>query len=178
MYDEDFTVETTADRVYRRFFSPRVDQRLKDWANDVLQEIQGDLDQVLRFDEGYEDHLLEYISREVGRADEREVPVCTCSDQGCKLKRGEIPHDVEESDEIERGIKQFKHQHTGVPNVLIEGRQAWSEKRGEVWHTLRRLEAHLIEDGYVPDPDWEWDGEEPEAEADAESDEAETAAAD
>lgn len=151
-----FSIETTADRVYRRFHNPNIEQEVKEWANEQLREIQLGLDQVLQFDEGFEDHLLAFIKTEIDRyhvddvqgspyESARKRPICTCEDLGCKLKNGRLPHAVVTADSMQQGIKAFKHEHRGTPLVLLDGAEAWSEKRAEVWSVLRHIETYLVE---------------------------------
>jgi len=161
-YDEEFTIATTADRVYRRFDNPHVNEEIKDWANDQLRSIQPDLDRVLDFDNGYRDFLLDYMSTEVDRfPDERSDPICTCDDLGCVLKDGRLPRQVVTADTIEDGIKRYKQTHGGTPQVLIDGAEKWRQKRRNVWYVLRHIETHMTEDRTeVPDdPDPAIDGE-------------------
>lgn len=160
---DSFTVETTATRLYRRFHYIEIDERLKDWANEELRGVQEDLDRVLRFDDGFEDHLLDYIPREVEKwqsdsvdeipyDDLRERPICTCDDLGCPLKNARLPEAVRDADDLQQGIKSWKQEHEGSPEVLIDGVEAWNETRAEVWHTLRRIETYLTpENDDLPD---------------------------
>lgn len=147
-YDEEFTIQTTVDRCYRKFHNDRIDDDVREWANEQIRSIQSDLDQVLQFDDGYRDFLLEYMSTEVDRLSdgERTDPVCTCEDLGCPLKDGRLPRVVQQSDTIEDGIKKYKQTHRGTPRVLIDAAQTWREKRRDCWFVLRHVESHMTED--------------------------------
>lgn len=181
VFDSEFTIKTTADRVYRRFHNQAIDEEMKDWANQQLREIQPDLDTVLEFDDGYRSFLLDYIPREVEkfRADTveqipydelREKPICTCGDVGCQLKGGRLPHAVTEADTIEDGIERFKQEHRGSPEVLLDAAEEWRKMHRDCWFVLRHIEAHMVE-GRTEPPE-----EDPLADADA--DDVKTNAAD
>lgn len=152
---QPFEIDTTADRVYRRFYNQGIAEDVKEWANAQLRAIQGDLDYVLDHDDGYQEFLLEYIQQEAEKdEDDREASVCTCDDFGCKLKRGQLPHVIRDADDMAVGIKEFEQIHDGTPIVLQEGSAEWSEKRAYCWYVLRELEAHMIaERDEAPDTD-------------------------
>lgn len=181
------TIQDTARTVYGYFASIRIDSAYKEWGAKQLEAIQHDLDQVLRGEDGYEDHLLAYVSRETDafHADApeasptgtcRDASLCTCDDQGCALKHGRLPNVVIDAETIRGGIKQFKQEHHGTPTVLLEAQETWSEKRAECWRVLRRCRTYMHPeiDDIPPDANGEFadfDGGE-----DAEGEPTETAA--
>jgi len=169
MYGQHETLDEAYHRIQNRFASLHIGDELKEWATDQLDAIQADLDLVTRGREGYEDFLLTFIAQENERysADSldhthhdtlRDEPLCTCNDLGCELKHGQLPLAVRDADDIGRGIREFKQEHSGDPLVLDYGgdprgaRQAWSAKRARVWRVLRRLDTYFRQeqDG-VPD---------------------------
>jgi hypothetical protein len=78
----------------------------------------------------------------------REAPLCTCRDR-CKLSQGEVPGQIRNADDVERGVLRFKHDHSGDPIVLDHdgeppgARQEWTEKRRDALFVLRRVETYL-----------------------------------
>jgi len=148
------TIRDTARKVYSYFDSIRIEPEYKEWGATQLEAIQHDLDQVLRGEDGYEDHLLAYVSRETDafHADgpeasptetRRETALCTCEDQGCTLKHGRLPNVVLDAETIRGGIKRFKQDHHGTPTVLLEAQETWSEKRARCWRVLRRCKTYM-----------------------------------
>lgn len=174
MYGADFTIKTSADRVYRHLDKQEINEEMKNWANEQLREIQEDLDQVLQFDDGYRDFLLDYVPREVEKfsADSvedipydelREHPICTCDDFGCWLKAGRLPKTVTEAESVEDGIEEFKQEHRGSPEVLTDAADAWREKRRDCWYVLRYIESHMGPDREEPPDDPDADSSRPSA---------------
>lgn len=153
-------VENILARVHTAFGNDSIDEELKQYANAELHAIQADLDLVKRGDEGYEDFLVAFLSREAERfrADDvdsvpypklRETPLCTCSDGRCYLKRGQLPQAIRDAESTDRGIQWFVQRHAGDPLVLdhdeqpVGARQRFSQKRGGVKLVLRHLQSIL-----------------------------------
>lgn len=175
MYDTHETLPSAIRKIEARFASPDFSEPLKKWAIEQLEPIQSDIDLIQRGDDGFEDFLLTFVTREEARclvntaftqADEyreripydtvRERPLCTCDDRGCELKAGRLPLTIRNAADIETGIRTFKQDHVGDPLVLDHdgaprgARQAFSAKRAAVWTTVRTVKTYMTKDRDQP----------------------------
>lgn len=149
-----------ANKLHGRLWDTAIGPKVKIWADRQMDQIQADLDQIDRGDEGYKDFLASFVSREYERTqfdedDEhpydtlRETPLCTCRDFACPLTEGRLPAPIREADDLESAIREFVMDHAGDPLVLDHdgdadpgARQAWSRKKARVWSVLRAIEAY------------------------------------
>jgi hypothetical protein len=148
-------VERQYQRVEGLLNDPSRGRDLKTTANDVLNLIREDYRAVTAPDAQL-DHLVEYISREADKyhADNpgelgyesgrpRDQPLCTCRSQACPLKQGQLPARLNRSTDLQRDIRDYKHQHAGTPHVLREGQEAFRERESRVEDALTLLVVSL-----------------------------------
>lgn len=144
------------------------------YANWRLTQMRPKIQRVKR-DTAYEDFLLRHLeaerekfhlSRKDGEEDLldgtpydelRKEPVCTCDSKlshRCPLKRGILPREVNEADDLDEGIRQFAANHDGNPVVLYDAQDAFESLVGEVEKELRELLSALTLDTIPPNADW------------------------
>ncbi|QZP37079.1 hypothetical protein [Halobaculum magnesiiphilum] len=170
--------EGLLDKVETKFerASSNISLETKQYANRRLTEITPDLQRISR-PNAYQDFLLDQIQAEKEKfqlakrfdrsdaeskaeflADEyyeelREDPVCTCDGKHahkCVLKRGKLPIEVRNADNIDEGIREFRAEHNGRPLVLVDAQDEFAAFVGEVEAELRELIAVLTTDE-IPD---------------------------
>jgi hypothetical protein len=96
-------------------------------------------------DNGYHNHLLQYISEahdSLTGDGGRDEPLCTC-DRNCALKRGTLPPAVRMADSLDDGISDFELSHPGTPSVLIDAREAWFDRAREVRREMKAVHIAL-----------------------------------
>lgn len=179
MIDRFEALTEQVERQFRRA-SSNVSYRTKQYANYRLTQITPDLQRISRTN-AYQDYLIDHIQKEKERFqlykryqestvenkeeflekqyyDEfRENPVCTCGGKHahkCPLKRGKLPREVTEADDIDDGIRQFRSVHNGRPLVLLDAQDDFASYVGEVEHELRDLIAVLATDEIPEDAEW------------------------
>jgi hypothetical protein len=131
------------DRVQQYIDRPTTEGAAKDAAIEWLgrhRDIRAIAGQV----SDYEHFVLSYIQREQARfrasGDDhpyqgtRETKVCTCDAHNCPLKKGRLPREIAEADDLNEGIREFRQRpsHNGDPLVLSEARQVYAEVKSAV----------------------------------------------
>lgn len=174
-------LESLQDEVLTQFRRPSVSRETKQYANWRLQQHRALFEEVTR-ENAYEEFLLRELQAAKDRFqlykrddedgtlleespyDEyRTRPVCTCDGKyahRCPLKKGRLPREVREADDIDDGLREFRGNHNGSPTALDDAQSAWAERLGAVEHHFRDLLAILSSDE-IPD-DVEWPGAEAE----------------
>lgn len=171
--------EGLVDQVERQFrrASSNVSYATKAYANRRLTEITPDLQRITRAN-AYQDFLLDQLQAEKEKfqlykrfqrsdadsieaflEDEyydelRQRPVCTCDGKHahkCPLKRGKLPFEVRNADDIDDGIREFKAEHNGRPLVLVDAQDKFATHVANVEADLRDLIAVLATDELPPD---------------------------
>lgn len=141
--------------------------RTKEWADEQLNQISGELETIRRQD-GFQDFALDRIlqEREKYRASEDELedlpygelrddPLCTCPNSECPIKEGELPRKIRDADDFETGLREFRQTHRGDPVVLREIRDEYDETVSRVKSTLRRVLSALSNNQIPGEPESE-----------------------
>lgn len=103
--------------------------------SDALAGVEHDLI-LLESDDGYKQHLMDYVQSEFRNRDSQET-ICDCTSAACPLKRGILPKAVRYADDIENAIEDFRIHH-GYPRVLERAQETWADRRSRVRATVSR----------------------------------------
>lgn len=142
--DTMYNLEEAVDEVLRRFKDDGIDESVREWANQELRPIYTDLQIVLGDGDAQEQFLLDYIQREADNP-ERETPICTCTDLGCKVEDGKLPRDVREADDIREGMKTHQQRKFGRVIVFEEAREELRRKTARCWYVTNGVLIHFRE---------------------------------
>lgn len=101
-----------------------------------LQEVS-DAVEIIEADNGFRLWISDYLD-EAARDDDREEPLCRCTDPVCDLKKGKVPSRVEMADSLREGVYNFRQTHP-KPTALIEAQKEYHEMR----ERARRISYHM-----------------------------------
>lgn len=142
----DREITSLADEVDRLRGSSRVSADVEEEVRETIDEVREEYEE-LRGDGAYKQHVLAYIQseRDALKDGDREDPLCGCGTR-CAVKRGRIPPSIRRADSIEDGIHSYQERHPEA-RVLLEAREAWSEKKASVRKALSDAKAILKRGG-------------------------------
>lgn len=150
MHDTQTQIRQLTQRMNREFEKPSVSAASKRAVQHYVREMQDDY-QLTRRRDGYEEYLLQYVSRQQDAFEtgDRGEPVCTCHNPECPLKRRRLPRTVRRADDVDSGIRAYRNDHRGDPVVLAEAQRAWGRAAGRVEATLQHCLTVLTNDLYA-----------------------------
>jgi len=145
----DSEIESLADEVDRLRGRERLSADVEEAVRETIDDVREDYED-LRGESAYRQHVLTYIQEERQRFHDgdRETPLCRCRIR-CAVKRGRIPARVRSEESIEEGIHSYQEHHSEAV-VLLEAREAWSEKKARVRKALSDAKV-LLKRGEVPE---------------------------